>query len=296
MNDRGILSAGRIYCDLNFSGIERMPVLGQEVFADELSLHAGGGAYITAAYVAALGSPAALMGTLPIQPFAGILESEALQRGVDLQYCKIGVGISPQLTVAMSLAGERAFLTSRQGSALPDDYEITLQSLALDTGISHLHIGELSSLLEYPLLVEQAKAAGLTVSLDCAWDDECLKRTDIGRLISQVDIFLPNQIEMARLGSSGIGEHVAPLTVIKQGASGATAYANDNIIKCPARSLTVVDSVGAGDAFNAGFITAWLERREIQDCLALGNACGALAVSRRGGASELPDLRYLLQT
>ncbi len=272
-----------------------MPVLGQEVFADELSLHAGGGAFITAAYVAALGSPATLMGTLPIQPFAGIVESEALQRGVDLQYCKTASGISPQLTVAMSLAGERAFLTSRQGCALPGDYASALQSLAPDTGISHLHIGELSSLLEYPLLVEQAKAAGLTVSLDCAWDDDCLKHADIGRLIAQVDIFLPNQIEMEQLSANGIGEHVAPLTVIKQGASGATAYANKQIIECRARPLTVVDTIGAGDAFNAGFITAWLERRKIQDCLALGNACGALAVSRRGGTSDLPDLRYLLQ-
>lgn len=295
MTEKGILSAGRIYCDLNFSGIQRMPVLGQEVFADELSLHAGGGAFITAAYVAALGKPAELMGTLPIQPFAGILESEALQCGVGLQFCTTAAGISPQLTVAMSLAGERAFLTSRQGSALPDAYANNLQSLVPDSGISHLHIGELSSLLEYPLLVEQAKAAGLTVSLDCAWDDDCLKHADIGRLIAQVDIFLPNQVEMARLCSRGIGEHVAPLTVIKQGASGSIAYGHGEITECRARPFTVVDSIGAGDAFNAGFITAWLERREVGDCLALGNACGALAVGRRGGASELPDLRYLLQ-
>ncbi len=271
-----------------------MPVLGQEVFADELSLHAGGGAFITAAYVAALGSPAALMGTLPAQPFASILESEALLRGIDLQCCKSAAGVSPQLTVAMTMAGERAFLTSRQGCALPDGYASVMQARAMDTGTSHLHIGELSSLLEYPLLVAQAKAAGLTVSLDCAWDDDCLKHDEIGRLIAQVDIFLPNQIEMKRLCANGIGEHIAPMTVVKQGASGATAYVNEDIIECRARPLTVVDTIGAGDAFNAGFITAWLDRREVQVCLALGNACGALAVSRRGGTSDLPDLRYLL--
>lgn len=292
---KGVLSAGRIYCDLNFSGIGRMPVLGQEVFADELSLHAGGGAFITAAYVSALGAPAALLGTLPIQPFTGVLESEAMQGGVDLRYCTTSTGMSPQLTVAMSLAGERAFLTRRQGPALPDDYIASLGSVQANTGISHLHIGELSSLLEYPLLVRQARDAGLTVSLDCAWDDDCLKHADIGGLIAQVDIFLPNQIEMAQLRANGVEEGVAPLTVIKQGARGATAYANGKLIECRSQPLSVVDSIGAGDAFNAGFITAWLERRETLDCLALGNACGAVAVSQRGGGSQLPDLQYLLQ-
>ncbi len=56
-----------------------------------------------------------------------------------------------------------------------------------------------------------------------------------------------------------------------------------------------MDSIGAGDAFDAGFISAWLQYRQIQECLKLGNACGGIAVTRRGGASDLPDLQYLTQ-
>ena len=46
-----------------------------------------------------------------------------------------------------------------------------------------------------------------------------LNFSGIGRLFAQVDIFLPNQIEMARLGSRGIGEHVTPLTVGRHGGA-----------------------------------------------------------------------------
>ncbi|ASJ75486.1 carbohydrate kinase family protein [Granulosicoccus antarcticus] len=294
MSNTGVLSAGRIYCDLNFSGIERMPVLGQEVFADELSLHAGGGAFITAAYVAALGRASVLMGTLPVQPFASIIEHEAVQRGVGLHYCSMPTQAAPQLTVAMSMAGERAFLTSRQGAALPDNHADILQSSIGGSGIRHLHIGELSTLLEYPQLVELAQAAGLSVSLDCAWDDACLEHSHIGELIAQVDIFLPNEIEMEQLRANGIDEYCAALTVVKQGAAGATAHVKGRSVTGSAEPVPVVDTIGAGDAFNAGFITAWLQKRDLVACLSLGNACGALAVTRRGGASDLPDLQYLL--
>ena len=99
---------------------------------------------------------------------------------------------------------------------------------------------------------------------------------------------------MLRLRDNGMDEGVAHLTIVKQGVAGAAAYANGEVIQSRSQSLSVVDTIGAGDAINAGFIIAWLESRTLQECQALGNACGAIAVSRRGGASDLPDLQYLL--
>lgn len=298
MSGKGILSAGRIYCDLNFSGIDQLPELGREVFAEQLSLHAGGGAFITAAYLAALGKPSSLMGRLPAQPFAEIIKSEAQSQGVDLQHCVVAEDGAPQLTVAMSLSGDRAFLTRRQGPALPDDHERQLQNIGAAASTAHLHISELSTLLEYPSLLSQARRTGLSVSLDCAWDEASFDHPDLAVLLSQVDVFLPNDSEMARLRSIGIAEVCAPVTVVKQGAAGATAHvrADDIELHASAPVCEVVDTIGAGDAFNAGFLSAWLERQPLSRCLAIGNACGALAAGRRGGAGELPDLRYLLES
>lgn len=289
-----MLSAGRIYCDLNFSGMDQLPQLGREVFARELSLHAGGGAFITAAYMTALGMPSSLMGRLPAPPFADIVRQEAEQLGLDLQHCAVDEGASPQLTVAMSMAGDRAFLTNRQGDALPDDHVQRMQQLDKTNALTHLHISELSSLLEYPHLVTEARRAGFTVSLDCAWDDACLDHPEIASLVSQVDVFLPNESEMQRLLDNGVGLGCAALTVVKQGAAGATAHMDGVQIQVPAVPSEVVDTIGAGDAFNAGFLSAWLSELPLRRCLVAGNACGALAVGRRGGAGKLPDLRYIL--
>lgn len=296
MIDKGILCTGRVYCDLNFSGLDQLPQLGRELFADEMSMHAGGGAFITAAYVAALGKPSRLMGRLPCAPFASIIEQEAQQRRIDLQHCVVARGGSPQLTVAMSMSDDRAFLTSRQGPALPEDHALRMQGLGEDSCLTHLHISELSTLLEYPSLVCQARRAGFTVSLDCAWDDNCLDHPEIASLVSQVDVFLPNEVEMQRLQSNGVDANCAPMTIVKQGADGATAHVAGRQLHAAAKACEVVDTIGAGDAFNAGFLCAWLQRKPLSYCLAVGNACGALAVGRRGGTSDLPDLHHVLSS
>ncbi|MFT5047719.1 MAG: sugar/nucleoside kinase (ribokinase family), partial [Porticoccaceae bacterium] len=64
----GVLCVGRVYCDIIFTGIDNFPKLGEEKFATGVSLHAGGGAYITAAYLASLGRPVSLLATLPSGP------------------------------------------------------------------------------------------------------------------------------------------------------------------------------------------------------------------------------------
>ncbi len=294
MIDKGILSAGRVYCDLNFSGMDQLPRLGREVFTDDMSMHAGGGAFITASYVAALGLPACLMGRLPCAPFTSIIEQEAKARRVDLRHCVTATGGAPQLTVAMAMDNDRAFLTSRQGAALPDDHATRMRSLVAGSPLRHLHISELSTLLEYPSLVSQARQAGLSISLDCAWDDACLDHPDIASLVSRIDVFLPNESEMQRLQGNGVDTACAPMTVVKQGAAGATAWVAGRQLHAAAESCEVVDTIGAGDAFNAGFLCAWLARKPLSQCLSIGNACGALAVGRRGGASNLPDLYHLL--
>jgi len=289
----GVISVGRIYCDLNFSGFPAMPVLGREVFADEVSLHAGGGAFITASYLAALGRTSRVMGVIPSQPFASIIQHEAQENGVALVYCAELTDTAPQLTVAMATDTERAFLTCRSGPGLPDDYADAFIHIATSADLGHMHIGELATLLEYPDLIEHARAARLTISLDCGWDEACFANPLVPELLRQVDVFLPNAAEMGQLLANEILQSHAPLTVVKQGDAGATAYSANRQVSDSGVAQKVVDTIGAGDAFNAGFIAAWLDAQSLQQCLSLGNACGSIAVARRGGASKLPDLKHL---
>ena len=287
-----VLSVGRLYCDLIFTELPKMPTLGEEVFAGGLSIKPGGGAFITAAYVAALGRPVSLASALPSGPFAAALMAELEASGVDLSASQaMPDTLDPQITVAMTSGTERAFLTRRAGPAVPETFAQAIASGAF----AHLHIGELATLVEAPFLLEQARAAGLSISLDCSWDDAVLARDDLAALIGAVDIFLPNETEAQRLAIAPGKKPPAPLTVVKRGPEGSMAISAENTVSMPTQPVNVIDSTGAGDAFNAGFIDAWLSEKPIEQCLAAGNRCGAEAVMRVGGATDLPDLSALVK-
>ncbi|MEO0388888.1 MAG: carbohydrate kinase family protein [Pseudomonadota bacterium] len=275
----GVLAVGRLYCDLIFTGLPRLPSMGTEVFAGGLGLYPGGGAVITAAHLAELGRPAALSAIVPAPPFDAAMMAAIEAASIDVGLsARAEPGADPQLTVALADAGDRAFVTRRVGPAAPPLSAAEL----LGQGFGHLHIGELATLVERPELLALAREAGLTVSLDCGWDDG-LEASAARSLIPAVDVFLPNAAEVALLENLGVPGPWAPLTAIKCGADGARAEVDGHVITAPTRAVPVVDTTGAGDAFNAGFLDAWLDGGPVAACLAAGNAKGAEAVQRAGG-------------
>ncbi|WP_299706616.1 carbohydrate kinase family protein [uncultured Tateyamaria sp.] len=282
-----ILCAGRLYCDLIFTDLPHLPHLGEEVFAPGLSLHAGGGAFITAAAIQALGGRAGLCATVPAAPFTDTVLRDISVAGIDATLCAAAAaGQSPQITVASVLGNDRAFLTHASGLALPDTQ--------WPRDWRHLHIGELRTLVEHPDLVARARARQMTVSLDCGWDDALVHQgADMARLISEVDLFLPNASEHAALADSGLPANAAPLTVVKDGARGARAESEGDVHHCPALPVKVVDTTGAGDAFNGGFLVAWLSGVGVPRALSTGVRCGAAAVGQVGGTGGLTDLHRI---
>jgi sugar/nucleoside kinase (ribokinase family) len=269
------------------SDLPALPEPGQEVYAGALTLAAGGGAYITAAYFAALGRDTGLAAHLPADPFAQGLRAELAAAGLDLALClPAPAGADPQITVAMIAGGDRAFLTRRAGPAVPTGLEAALVSGRW----GHLHLGELATLAEHPGLARAARAAGMTVSCDCSWDAQVLARTDLPALLAGVDVFLPNAMEAdALVRHAPLADH-APLVVVKDGAAGARALQAGRVVSRPARAAQVIDTVGAGDAFNAGFLDSWLAARPLEDCLDAGHATAAEALARQGGARGLSAL------
>lgn len=272
-----VICAGRLYCDLIFTGVPRLPSMGTEIYASGLGLHAGGGAFITAAHFGALGRRAALAATLPGAPFDTVVSGDLEHAGLDLSLCRpASDGNDPQITVVLTGTEDRAFVTRRAGPALP---RLTAGDLR---GARHLHIGELATLVECPWLIGAARGAGLTLSLDCAWD-ETLDPRGAAPLIAQVDVFLPNAVEAQRLVAAGLPAPWSNLDVIKRGVRGATAGHGPNAVTAPAIAVTPVDTTGAGDAFNAGFLHAWLDGAGTEVSLRQGNECAARAISGRGG-------------
>ena len=285
-----VLSIGRIYCDLIFTGLQSMPVLGREIFADDMAIVAGGGAFIVAAYSASTGRPTALLSRLGTDTLSVGLMDQLGAGGVDLRFLEHAADAGPQLTVAIIQNLERAFLSRRAGSARP----ATLETALAWEQASHLHIAEYATLLEIPRLVAQAKAHGLSVSLDPSWDETLIFDPAFLTNCAGVDLFLPNEEEATAI--TGIADpeqslrklaESFPVVAVKAGAKGAYLAMNGQVYSSPAPNVAVVDTTGAGDAFDAGLINAWLDKSDAQSCLEAGVALGSLAVQAAGGAAAL---------
>lgn len=288
-----VLSIGRLYCDIVFRGLDALPRLGEERFADSVAIVPGGGGFITAAHLAALGTPAGLLARIGTDPLSGTLAPALAESGVDLRWLERTPEAGPQPTVVMVQDGERAFLSRRAGSARPT----TLDAALADQAARHLHIAEFATLAEIPDLIDRAKHTGLTVSLDPSWDDDWIRRRDLIARAAGADIFLPNAAEARAIADcedlDQAGRRLAqhfPIVVIKDGGNGARLFQRGDAIALPApEGGPVLDTTGAGDAFNAGFLVAWLAGASREQALAEGIACGTLSVRSVGGAGMRLD-------
>lgn len=281
-----VVCAGRTYGDLILSGMAGNPEPGTETYCSSMEFQPGGGAAITAAHLVANGLRAGLLSMMPAAPFDGPLRARLSGLGVDLAWSASAIaGTDPQLTVAIVQGDDRMFLTRRDGPALPAGAAAQVAK----SGASHLHIGELTTLVEHPDLLEAAAGHGMTVSLDCGWDPQVFD-TAHGHLIRRVDVFFPNSSEAEALLEAGFQHPIAGLDVVKLGPQGALAITKRERILEPTNTVPVRDPTGAGDAFNAGFLVKWLGGEDLRTCLAAGNTAGALAVSHVGGTGGLTEV------
>ena len=112
--------------------------------------------------------------------------------------------------------------------------------------------------------------------------------------LGYVDVFAPNETEALQLtGETAVSDAltklaaIVPTAVIKLGAKGAIAQRGSEIITIPPIAVTPVDTTGAGDSFNAGFIYGLLQDASLADCLRYGNIVGGLSTTQAGGTAGL---------
>jgi sugar/nucleoside kinase (ribokinase family) len=148
-------------------------------------------------------------------------------------------------------------------------------------------------------LFERMKRAGLTISLDTNDDPEDLWQGDLPSVLAHVDVFLPNSREARRIaGTENLEEAIdrlaewVPLVVVKLGGEGAMARLGAKRFDSPAIKVDMVDAVGAGDSFDAGFLSQYLRGADLPTCLRMGNLAGAFSTTRAGGTEAFRDREY----
>ncbi|OLC98542.1 MAG: hypothetical protein AUH86_04650 [Acidobacteria bacterium 13_1_40CM_4_58_4] len=150
-----------------------------------------------------------------------------------------------------------------------------------------------------PELFLQMKQAGLTTSLDTNDDPENLWADDVKSVLENVDVFLPNEQEACKLaGTSDVRgaldalSELVPIVVIKCGPQGAIAKRGQERFRAASLSVQPVDTVGAGDSFNAGFLHKFILGAKLQDCLEYGNVMACLSTTRAGGTEAFRDRQH----
>ncbi len=293
-----ILVAGEINPDLILSG-DVTPEFGQvEKLVDSADLTIGSSSAIFACGAARLGLKVAFTGICGADIFGRFILDELSQRGVDVS----GVIIDPVLPTGLSVilngpVGDRAILTHPGTINRLRAEQVTPERLQT---ARHLHVASyfLQTALQpgLPDLFRRAHALGLTTSLDSNWDPSGTWR-GFNELLGRVDVFLPNEKEALAISGLPASETAARelaqkcrLVAVKLGALGALACRRDEFIRVQALPVRVVDTVGAGDGFDAGFLYGFLHGWSLEKSLSLAAACGSLSTRRPGGTSAQPDL------
>ncbi|WP_152391815.1 carbohydrate kinase family protein [Paenibacillus guangzhouensis] len=294
------LVIGDANVDLVVVGCNALPLPGQEIFVEDMSLHVGGGAAIFGLTLAKLGKAVAFKGVVGQDYYGQYVLDQFRQAGIDTSYVKRSDLGATGLSIAINPERDRSFISYAGTNAeLQIDPFIDLDAVPA----RHVHLtGYRGSRnhTQFMRIVRRLKESGVTVSLDVGWDDTGEWYPGVFDLMEEIDVFFMNETEALHYtGCTVMEESIEQLrerrknVVVKQGAGGATAIINGTVTHQAGYAVNVVDTTGAGDSFNAGYIDGYLSGLSVEECLAYGNACGALSVQDYGGSTGAVDLPRL---
>ena len=290
--------AGELNLDMILYGLPEQLPAERELLADRMMLTLGSSSAIVAHNLAALGSRVGFQSRIGDDPLGQIALDRLQQGGVDVSKVRrVSGSTTTGHTVILYHEAGRNILTYPGTMA-----ETSWRDLDLDYLADSRHFHFSSYYLQRGLrprvaeLFQYLKSKGLTISLDTNDDPDDRWEGDLKEVLRHVDVFLPNQREACK--SAGIEDVEAaidklsawvPLVVVKLGRKGALAQRGAERIVSPSKEVNVVDPVGAGDSFDAGFLHQYVRGADLPACLASGNLAGALSTTRPGGIEAFRD-------
>jgi sugar/nucleoside kinase (ribokinase family) len=293
--------AGELNLDLILYGLPEQLAPERELLADRMMLTLGSSSAIVAHNLATLGSRVGFQSRIGDDSLGQIALERLRQGGVDVSQVRIAPGaITTGLTVILHHEAWRNILTYSGTIA-----ETSWQDLDIDYLADSRHFHFSSYYLQRALrprvgeLFQRLKAKGLTISLDTNDDPDDRWDGDLKEVLRHVDVFLPNEREACKAaGTENMDAAIrklsewVPLVVVKLGRKGAMAQRGGERFVSPSREVATVDTVGAGDSFDAGFLHQFVRGVDLQTCLASGNLAGALSTTRPGGTEAFREVAH----
>jgi sugar/nucleoside kinase (ribokinase family) len=274
-----------------------MPEDEKEMLAKDMRFAMGSSSAITAHNLSAIGSRVGFTGKAGKDTFGDFMIEGLKRGGVETSGISRETELKTGATIVLANPPKKALLTYM--GAMPD---LTIDDIDWDyiSRARHLHLGcfflQSGIRKEVGKLFARAKEMGLTTSMDTNWDPDDEWGEDLKQALKYTDIFFPNEDEALRIAATKNLNHaieklqkMVTVLAVKKGKAGATVCVEGNTYSHKGFEVKAVETTGAGDSFNAGFLHKFLEGAGWETCLRWGNACGAIAVTALGGTGAFVD-------
>ena len=296
-----LVVVGELNADVIYTGLPSMPKMGRCILAEDMTFTLGSASAIFAANSAKLGERVGFAGKVGDDVLGEFIVQQLHAASVETSHIKKEADAKTGLCVCLS-DSENYAMASYAGVR----ETMTADEVSLDYVLSagHLHLSSYylqpGMIPGCPALFKKAHAAGLLTSIDPDSDPAGVWGRSIFELLHFVDIFLPNEYEAqhitgrddARSACEEIKKYCR-IAVVKRGARGVVVSDARNTFTCAGFEIDPVDTTGAGDSFNAGFLSAYRNGLPLEECAIRGNACGALSTRAAGGTTAFPSLAEL---
>ena len=254
-----------------------------------VSVEPGGAGANTAAWLAALGADPLLVARVGDDPAGQQVADGLAAAGVECAFTVDRAAPTCCVVVLVDRHGQRTMLADRGANGRFSPADLPDLVAAARAGARHLHLSgylllDASSRPAAVAALAGAAAAGLTTSIDPQAARLITDPETFLTAVHGVDLLLPNQAELAALtGSADPASAVRLLdrvgaVAVTTASAGATWVDRDGVVTVPGEPAACVDSTGAGDAFDAGLLVAWLAGAGPAEAVRAGVAAGTRAV------------------
>ena len=287
---------GDVNIDLVVPNVTQLPPPGSEEDVGVMETFVGGGAALFALGAAKLGLRPVFQASVGKDMYGGYIREVFRKTGVDDALLTEDPEAKTGISISFTNAQDRCFLTYRGTNA---GLSLSKLDLAQLRHARHIHITGYEGATnhaEYKAVLERIHAMGdVTVSFDVGWDMTGVWYEGIFELLPMIDVLFMNETEClhytrcadVEAGARRLAAQ-AGMAVIKLGSQGSLAIRGEERRFAPSYKVTAVDTTGAGDSFNAGFVYGFLRGLPLEECLKCGNGCGALSVTALGGNTGFP--------
>lgn len=297
MAEFDISIVGETNLDLILYGLPQVLPLERELLASAFQLTLGGSSSILAHNMATLGSKVGFSSMVGKDAMGDIATEWLAAAGVDTAHVLRTSDKGTGVTVLLPHGRERHILTY---PGVMDNLSVATLDKPFVASSRHLHISSLflqtGLHAGLPSLLDEMKSKGLTISLDTNDDPNGAWAGVLPEVLDRIDILLPNEEEVMRITRTRSLEDALyclqgriETVVVKCGARGALIQHSGSQFWAAPRTVEPVDTIGAGDSFDAGFLHAWLHGADVEQAATFGNATGALSTLRPGGSEAFRD-------